>query len=209
MTVESDLVDEVLPSTGSCPRTKPASSPRWWMLQPSGRMRPCVHSTRTRSPAPSHLCRGWPGRARCLLGSLAACRAMCPRRTGRITAWRRNDAFVVLADDGEAEFVVGMVGKFMTPTQLEFRRIEPGEFATFSEPGYGKVALNFRVRPYGRSRSLFEHGDPVTTDPRLGRPLPAVLAGRRSLCWPDHAPVAAAGQAQRGDRRGQSVAGMM
>ena len=29
-----------------------------------------------------------------------------------------------------------------------------GDFPTFSEPGYGKVALNFRVRPYGRTRSL-------------------------------------------------------
>jgi hypothetical protein len=77
-----------------------------------------------------------------------------------------EDAFVVLAEDGEAEFVVGMVGKFMTPTQLEFRRIEPGDFPTFSEPGYGKVALNFRVSPYGRTRSLLStETRTVTTDP--------------------------------------------
>jgi hypothetical protein len=70
-----------------------------------------------------------------------------------------------LADDGNAEFVVGMVGKFMTPTQLEFRRIEPGDFAAFSEPGYGKVALNFRVCAYGRRRSLLTtETRTVTTD---------------------------------------------
>jgi hypothetical protein len=85
---------------------------------------------------------------------------------GRLPAAEANNAFVVLADDGEAEFVVGMVGKFMTPTQLEFRQIEPGAFRTFAEPGYGKVALNFRVRPYGQARSLLStETRTVTTDP--------------------------------------------
>ena len=85
---------------------------------------------------------------------------------GTLPAGEATNAFVVLADDGEAEFVVGMVGKFMTPTQLEFRQITPEEFTTFAEPGYGKVALNFRVRPYGRTRSLLStETRTVTTDP--------------------------------------------
>jgi hypothetical protein len=89
-----------------------------------------------------------------------------PRESGTLSAGEANDAFVVLADDGNAEFVVGMVGKFMTPTQLEFRRIEPGDFATFCEPGYGKVALNFRVCPYGARWSLVTtETRTVTTDP--------------------------------------------
>jgi hypothetical protein len=32
------------------------------------------------------------------------------------------------------EFVVGMIGKFMTATQLEFRRFAPHEFASFHDP---------------------------------------------------------------------------
>ena len=109
------------------------------MLQPRALMRPSVHWTRTRWPIPSHPCARSAGYARCPPGSPAAGRGLRPSRTGPIRA-EAEDAFVVLADDGEAEFVVGMVGKFMTLTQLEFRRIEPGEFPTFSEPGYGKVA---------------------------------------------------------------------
>jgi hypothetical protein len=43
--------------------------------------------------------------------------------------------------------VIGMIGKFMSPTQMEFRRFDPSEFAAFAEPGYGKGALNFLVLP--------------------------------------------------------------
>ena len=64
------------------------------------------------------------------------------------------------------EYVVGMVGRFMTARQLEFRRIEPAQFAGFADVGYGKVALNFRVQPYGESRSLLStETRTVTTDP--------------------------------------------
>jgi hypothetical protein len=49
---------------------------------------------------------------------------------------------------------MGMIGKFMSPAQMEFRRFDPPEFAGFSEPGYGKVAFNFLVLPYGTGRSL-------------------------------------------------------
>ncbi|MGI6874153.1 hypothetical protein [Amycolatopsis sp. 3B14] len=75
-------------------------------------------------------------------------------------------AFVLLDERPGTEFVVGMIGKFMTATQLEFRRFEPGEFAGFDEPGYGKVALNFVVQPYGPGRSLLTtETRTATTDP--------------------------------------------
>ena len=47
-----------------------------------------------------------------------------------------------------------MIGKFMSPTQLELRRFDPPQFAGFDEPGYGKVATSFLVLPYGTGRSL-------------------------------------------------------
>jgi hypothetical protein len=59
-----------------------------------------------------------------------------------------------------------MVGEFMTVRQLEFRHIGSAGFADFAAPGYGKVALNFRVQPYGAGRSLlFTEIRAVTTDP--------------------------------------------
>jgi hypothetical protein len=47
-----------------------------------------------------------------------------------------------------------MIGKFMSPTQMEFHRFDPPQFAGFGEPGYGKVVISFLVLPYGSGRSL-------------------------------------------------------
>jgi hypothetical protein len=122
---------------------------------------------------PDEVARSFPGMRvlgwlRALPARLSALRRRdASQESGMLSADEANNAFVVLADDGAAEFVVGMVGKFMTPTQLEFRRIEPDDFAPFSEPGYGKVALNFRVCPYGWRRSLLTtETRTVTTDPQ-------------------------------------------
>jgi hypothetical protein len=83
-----------------------------------------------------------------------------------LAAEEYREAFDVIADDGRSEFVVGMVGKFMRLSQLEYRRVDPDAFAGFDEPGYGKVALDFRVRPYGDARSLLTtETRTVTTDP--------------------------------------------
>ena len=39
------------------------------------------------------------------------------------------DAFLVLAEEPGVEFVIGVIGKFSAPTELEFRRFRPAEFA--------------------------------------------------------------------------------
>jgi hypothetical protein len=65
-----------------------------------------------------------------------------------------REAFMPIDEEPGVELVTGMIGKFMTPRQLEFRSFEPSEFASFDLPGYGKVAFNFLVLPYGTSRSL-------------------------------------------------------
>lgn len=83
-----------------------------------------------------------------------------------LSAEEYQRAFVLLDERPGTEFVVGMIGKFMTATQLEFRRLEPGEFTGFAEPGYGKVAVNFVVQPYGSTRSLLTtETRTATTDP--------------------------------------------
>ena len=65
-----------------------------------------------------------------------------------------RDAFLALAEEPGVEFVIGVIGKFSSPAELEFRRFQPAEFAGFAEPGFGKVAISFLVVPYGASRSL-------------------------------------------------------
>jgi hypothetical protein len=83
-----------------------------------------------------------------------------------LSADEYREAFVLLDEKPGVEFVVGMIGKFMTATQLEFRRFAPHEFASFDAPGFGKVALNFLVQPYGTDRSLLTtETRTATTDP--------------------------------------------
>jgi hypothetical protein len=63
-----------------------------------------------------------------------------------------------------------MIGKFMRPTQMEFRRFDPPQFAGFGDPGYGKVATSFLVLPYGTRRSLLcTETRTATTDPASAR----------------------------------------
>jgi hypothetical protein len=98
------------------------------------------------------------------------------RRKGGVTAaeaipaQEAAQAFLVLDERPGVEFVVGMVGKFASASELEFRRFEPAEFAGFDEPGYGKVAVNFLVLPYGVTRSLLcTETRTATTDPDSAR----------------------------------------
>ncbi|MFC4247270.1 hypothetical protein ACFOZ7_09715 [Natribaculum luteum] len=62
------------------------------------------------------------------------------------------------------EVVFGAVGKFWQPN-IEWREIDPDEFADFDEPGYAKLAANLSVRPYGEGRTLLTYeARTATTD---------------------------------------------
>lgn len=61
--------------------------------------------------------------------------------------------FVWLGEDLDREVVLGVVGSFWKPTG-GVRRVDPGEFAAFDEPGVAKAAWNFRVIPDGDERSF-------------------------------------------------------
>ena len=81
-----------------------------------------------------------------------------------------RQAFLLIDEEPGTEFVIGMIGKFMSPTQMEFRRFDPPQFAGFGEPGYGKVATSFLVLPYGTGRSLLcTETRTATTDPDSAR----------------------------------------
>lgn len=96
--------------------------------------------------------------------------------------------WVMLADEPPREFVVGMVGKVWRPT-IAVRRVGASEFAGFDEPGFAKIALGFRLIPYGSERTLLVmESRTVTTDEgarrnfgrywRLIEPFAGVLVGR-------------------------------
>jgi hypothetical protein len=87
-----------------------------------------------------------------------------------LSAEQYRQAFLLLDEEPGVELVMGMIGKFMTPTQLEFRRFDPADFAGFDEPGYGKVAFNFLALPYGTGRCLLcTETRTATTDPLSAR----------------------------------------
>jgi hypothetical protein len=71
--------------------------------------------------------------------------------------------FVWLDEAPGRELVLGLIGTFWKPTG-GVRRVDPGEFEAFDEPGLAKAAWNFRVLPDGESRSF------VTTETRVHVP---------------------------------------
>lgn len=68
--------------------------------------------------------------------------------------------FVLLADDRPRELVMGLAGRFWTPSpQLE--RLTPEEYVAFDRPGHAKVATNFLMEPRSPDSTL------MTTETRI------------------------------------------
>jgi hypothetical protein len=62
------------------------------------------------------------------------------------------------------ELAFGAVGRFWKGS-IEWHDVEPDHFATFAEPGYGKIAASFSIQPYGEDQSLLTyHCRTGTTD---------------------------------------------
>jgi hypothetical protein len=62
------------------------------------------------------------------------------------------------------EIAFGAVGKFWQPV-IEWRDVPLADFASFTEPGWGKIAANFSVLPYGQSSTLLSYEcRTITTD---------------------------------------------
>jgi hypothetical protein len=62
----------------------------------------------------------------------------------------------VLGRRTDTELAFGAVGRFWTP-HIEWRDTPPAEFADFHEPGWGKIAADFSVRPYGPAHTLLSY----------------------------------------------------
>lgn len=64
-----------------------------------------------------------------------------------------------LGEDPPREIAFGAIGKFwqLDISWLEPMPATPAEFAEFEDPGWGKIAANLSVRPYGDGRSLLSY----------------------------------------------------
>lgn len=71
--------------------------------------------------------------------------------------------WLLLGERPDKEIAFGAVGTFWKPT-IQWRTVESTEFADFSEPGWGKIAANFSVVPYGSNTLLSYECRTMTTD---------------------------------------------
>jgi hypothetical protein len=72
--------------------------------------------------------------------------------------------WLVLGEQPDREIAFGAVGKFWQPV-IEWCDVSPADFSAFAEPGWGKIAANFSVVPYGKHTSLLSYQcRTVTTD---------------------------------------------
>ena len=72
--------------------------------------------------------------------------------------------WLLLGERPGREIAFGAVGRFWNPV-IEWRAVPLTEFPTFAEPGWGKIAANFSVLPYGADSTLLSYEcRTVTTD---------------------------------------------
>ncbi|WP_179473312.1 hypothetical protein [Mycolicibacterium vinylchloridicum] len=77
--------------------------------------------------------------------------------------------WLVLGEQDGTEIAFGAVGRFWQPV-IEWRDVGAAEFPGFAEPGWGKIAANFTVLPYGSGKTLLSYEcRTATTDPQSRR----------------------------------------
>lgn len=64
--------------------------------------------------------------------------------------------WVILGERPGAEIVLGVAGQFWKPVVV-WRHVEPGLFADFTEPGFGKIVLSLSATPYGETHTLLTY----------------------------------------------------
>jgi hypothetical protein len=79
----------------------------------------------------------------------------------------KSIGFVELGERPANELVLGAIGRFWSPTGN--RPIRFDDFSAFSEPGYAKATMNFRVAPEGEGSRITTETRVLGTDPRASR----------------------------------------
>jgi hypothetical protein len=79
------------------------------------------------------------------------------------------DGWMAFGEEAGHELCFGAVGDFFH-ADFSWKAMSPDEFPRFSEPGYGKIAADLTVRPFGQGRSLMAYEARVkSTDPESRR----------------------------------------
>lgn len=77
--------------------------------------------------------------------------------------------WLVLGERVGREIAFGAVGRFWQAV-IEWRDVDADDFARFTEPGWGKIAANFSVQPYGSNKTVLSYEcRTATTDPESRR----------------------------------------
>jgi hypothetical protein len=64
--------------------------------------------------------------------------------------------WLILGQVPGRELAFGAIGRFWT-ADIEWRPVQPADFAAFDEPGWGKIACHLLIRPDGPGRSLLTY----------------------------------------------------
>jgi hypothetical protein len=83
----------------------------------------------------------------------------------RLEGMPTHGDWVLLGEDPPHEIAFGAIGQFWGG-ETAWEQIDAADFVTFELPGFGKIACNFSLRPYGRAGVLvsYEARTRVTDD---------------------------------------------
>ena len=76
-----------------------------------------------------------------------------PPKSMRLADMPTHGDWVLLGEDPPREIAFGVIGRFWDGETV-WARIDAADFEAFAEPGFGKIACNFSLRPYGADRTL-------------------------------------------------------
>jgi hypothetical protein len=93
-----------------------------------------------------------------------------PQRPTRMTLedLDARGGMVLLGEDPGHEVAFGAIGRFWPPIG-RWRQTNRTEFAEFGEPGLGKIAAAYSVRPYGADRTLLSYEARTVLDDPVSR----------------------------------------
>ena len=79
-----------------------------------------------------------------------------PPESLRLADLPTHGDWVLLGEDQPHEIAFGVIGRFWAGETI-WAQIDAADFETFAEPGFGKIACNFSLRPYGANQTLVSY----------------------------------------------------
>jgi hypothetical protein len=76
-----------------------------------------------------------------------------PPDSMRLADMPTHGDWVLLGEDPPREVAFGVIGRFWAGETV-WAQIDAVDFEAFADPGFGKIACNFSLRPYGADRTL-------------------------------------------------------